>query len=82
MASIKEIRTQRMGAIKDLRKLQRTLDTKVEVLERYLFTALKWKEKVPDQDDLEKVINMVTDIERATSDLVKGSTDMVVAFQF
>jgi hypothetical protein len=82
MASIKEIRSQRIQGLKDLRKLQRTLDSKVEILERFLLKAVKWKEKVPDNDDLRKIVDMVGEIDRATNDLVKGSVDLAGTFNF
>lgn len=82
MPTLSEVRSQRMSAIRNVRKAQRTMDTTMEVFERWLLRALKWKDKIPGQKDLERMIDYAEALEYDHRNLEGAIGDAVRVFQF
>ena len=81
MKTIAQIRAERMAGLREIRKAQRNLDSKVEIFERWILRALKWKEKVPDRSDILKMQSMIRDISRAFDKFINVTAGQASAWQ-
>lgn len=80
MLSISRIRQKRMSGLREIRKAQRNLDSKVEILERWMKRALKWKRKVPGQDDILIIQGKIREIDNAFSTLVNVTAGVAASW--
>lgn len=69
-------RNQRAQALRAVRRLQRTLDTKIEVLERRMDRSIENKDRITIRtalgvvDDFRNVIKVVQFVEKAIADMM------------
>jgi len=82
MGSLAEIRANRVRVLKDLRRAQKELDTQLEILERFLKRLLERKLKLPQMEDLGRILDYVTECDKLMNGLVKSSTNAVIGFRF
>jgi len=80
MPDLKDIRKTRMAGIRGVRKAQKQLDSTNEVFERWLLKALKWREKIPGQKDLEVMIDYAEALEWDHINLQNAIGDAVRVF--
>jgi len=82
MGSLAEIRADRVRVLKDLRRAEKELDTRIEVLERLLKRLIERKLKLPQMEDLARILDLVTECDQAMSVLAKAATNAVIGFRF
>ncbi|MBA7586006.1 hypothetical protein ES708_28002 [subsurface metagenome] len=80
MATLVQVREKRVKLLRAFRRKQRTLDTKIEILERTLGRMIERKRKIPDQGDLLIVTNQTDAIVNATNDLVAANVWLAAGF--
>ncbi|MBA7585608.1 hypothetical protein ES708_27593 [subsurface metagenome] len=80
MATLVQVREKRVKLLRAFRRKQRTLDTKIEILERTLARMIERKRKIPDQADLLVVTNQTDAIVNATNDLVAANVWLAAGF--
>ncbi len=80
MATLVQVREKRVKLLRAFRRKQRTLDTKIEILERTLSRMIERKRKIPDQTDLLVVTNQTDAIVNATNDLVAANVWLAAGF--
>lgn len=74
-----QLRNQRSQALRALRRTERKLDTKVEVMERRLDRAIENKEKIT-MNLAESLANDYRDIQKLTNTLMDATADMIQIF--
>lgn len=82
MGSLVEIRADRIRVLRNLRRAEKEVDTLIEVLERFLKRLLERKLKLPQLEDLQKILDMVSECDQAMNRLVAASALAVVGFRF
>lgn len=82
MGSLTEIRANRLRVLRDLRRAQKEVDTRVEKLERLLIRLLGRKLKLPQFEDLEVIIGLMQEIDVATSAMVQAGQNALIGFRF
>ena len=82
MGSLAEIRADRLRVLKDLRRAEKELDTRLEVLERLLKRLIERKLKLPQMEDLAKILDLVKEVDQQMSVLSKAATNAVIGFRF
>ncbi len=80
MATLVQVREKRVKLLRAFRRKQRTLDTRIEILERTLGRMIERKRKIPDQADLLVVTNQTDAIVNATNDLVAANVWLAAGF--
>ncbi|MBA7586689.1 hypothetical protein ES708_28694 [subsurface metagenome] len=80
MATLVQVREKRVKLLRAFRRKQRTLDTKIEILERTLGRMIERKRKIPDQGDLLVITNQTDAIVNATNDLVAANVWLAAGF--
>ncbi|MBA7585978.1 hypothetical protein ES708_27973 [subsurface metagenome] len=80
MATLVQVREKRVKLLRAFRRKQRTLDTKIEILERTLGRMIERKRKIPDQGDLLIITNQTDAVVNATNDLVAANVWLAAGF--
>ncbi len=80
MATLVQLREKRVKLLRAFRRKQRTLDTKIEILERTLSRMIERKRKIPDQADLLVITNQTDSVVNATNDLVAANVWLAAGF--
>ncbi len=80
MATLVQVREKRVKLLRAFRRKQRTLDTKIEILERTLSRMIERKRKIPDQGDLLIITNQTDAVVNATNDLVAANVWLAAGF--
>lgn len=72
-----QLRNQRSQALRALRRVERTVDTQIEVMERKLDRAIENKERITIRlalglgDDYRKLANLVLRLQNAVADTIQ-----------
>ena len=82
MGSLTEIRADRIRVLRHLRASEKELDTQVEVLERFLKRLIERKLKLPQLEDLTRILDMVKECDGAMNKLVAAANLAVTGFKF
>jgi len=82
MGSLTEIRADRIRVLRHLRASEKELDTQVEKLERFLKRLIERKLKLPQMEDLLRILDMVKDCDKAMNKLVAAANLAVTGFKF
>lgn len=80
MATLVQVREKRVKLLRAFRRKQRTLDSKVEILERNLGRMIERKRKIPDAADLWKITQNLDAIVDADLELVKALAWLTAGF--
>ena len=80
MATLVQVREKRVKLLRAFRRKQRTLDTKVEILERSLARMIERKRKIPDTKDLMVITTLTDAVVNATNDLVAANVWLTAGF--
>lgn len=80
MATLVQLREKRVKLLRAYRRKERTLDTKIEILERTLDRMIDRKRKIPDQADLLIITNQTDAVVNATNDLVAANVWLAAGF--
>lgn len=75
-----QLRERRVKLLRAYRRHQRTLDTKIEILERTLDRMIARKRKIPDHADLKIIINQTDVVVDATNNLVWQCAQLSAGF--
>lgn len=75
-----QLREKRVKLLRAFRRKQRTLDSKIEILERALGRMIERKRKIPDTKDLGVITNLVDQVVNATNDLVAANIWLAKGF--
>jgi len=81
MATYAQIARQRRDAVRDVRRLQRELDTRVERMERRLFRLMDRKTMIDLEDAVELVDKYWAPIEQAMRDCERQLNAFLTIFQ-
>lgn len=80
MATINELRRQRIAAFKDLRAKLRTADSSLEVAERFINSILSRKNKIPTADDLKKITGFLQSLDQNVNTVINLIGTLAVLF--
>ncbi|MBA7550354.1 hypothetical protein ES705_42866 [subsurface metagenome] len=80
MATLVQLREKRVKLLRAYRRKERSLDTKIEILERTLDRMINRKRKIPDQGDLLIITNLTDAVVNATNDLVAANVWLAAGF--
>ena len=80
MATLVQVREKRVKLLRAFRRKQRTLDSKIEILERALARMIERKRKIPDTRDLMVVTSLTDAVVNATNDLVAANVWLAAGF--
>lgn len=75
-----QLREKRVKLLRAFRRKQRTLDTRLEILERTLGRMIERKRKIPDTRDLMVITTQTDSIVNATNDLVAANVWLAAGF--
>lgn len=82
MASINQEVKERLGALRDVSRAVRKIDTAVERTQRLLKRLTSRKKALPDEKDLTDVISVITSIADAVNAVIKIGGSLADVWKF
>jgi len=81
MDTINQIRRIRLQGLRSAKRSLKELDTRVEVVERFLTRTLARKTKMPEFRDVDRLISLSDSVNDGVESYLKTLTEVVGAFQ-